>query len=495
MDSTRLCTRGNQGDTGHGLTALALAGCLLSVAAQAGCENRQVAVIFLKNRAPEATALGAYYKLNEPTYRSAGVRQNLDRFGIEAQLGTTGDLDVQVFSYANDIPCSLGSGNGTVRLPGEFRQNLNIDLSSSVSTCFGAKEPAGFPSQSMAVWAKAPNDIWLVGDGGKILRWNGDRYTTVPLPSSLASLPPDWTSVVGTSRGEILIAGTKGYVLRWTASSNTLEPLTVMPPAGVLIVGLNWRAMSVADPSVGDVWLAGSGGNVGYYNPGSGANVNAVGLSAYAGIGQPGTVISRDINGVSCVAATRPVGPLYDCWFVADQGTLLRYVPKQTMYNCASYAITPATTANLTGVWLGANATMDRFDLRVVGKGTTILRASTKLSDLIPYPFSGTSTPIAFDSYKQYLPASLASDFDAIGSGPDSFGSNSTTQVWVTGSNGTVLRWDDSAQSPGSTVPFTLINTRLQNRFERLSAMTNGVVTTGPGPVLFYAGTLFSPRT
>lgn len=484
MPNTHHRTRGLS--TGSSLTfpALSVAASLLSLATLSGCENRQVAVVFLKNRNEATTALGAYYKLNEPTYRSAGVRNNLDRFGIEAQLGTTGDLDVQVFSYANDIPCSLGSGGGIVRLPGEFRQNLTIDLSSTSTTCIGGKEPVDFPTKGMAVWAKSPTDIWFVGDQGKILRWNGERYTTVPLPASLAALPPDFTAVVGNSRGEVIIAGTKGYVLRWSPVTNTLEPLSVNPPAGVLIVGLNWRAAAIADPSLGDIWLAGSGGYVGYYNPGSGVKVDAVGLVCTNG--SVTTAFNRDINAVSCVATTRSVGPLYDCWFAADQGTLLRYFPTATTINCYNYPVSPAISTNLTGVWVGANSMAGRLDVRAVGSGTTIVRGTAPLDGKPP-------SPVTFDSYKSFLPASFTAEFTAIGSGPDSFGSNSTGQVWVTGTNGIVLRWDDTPQAPGSAIPFTLINTRLQSNFQRLSAMTNGVVATGPGPALFYAGTLFTP--
>lgn len=485
MHDARLRNRGNLWGSGRSLTALPIAGCLLSLTLGSGCENRQVAVISLKNRAPEATSIGAYYKLTEPTYRSAGVRGNLDRFGIEAQLGTMGDLDVQVFSYANDVPCSLGSGAGKVRLPGEFRQNLDIDLSTTVSTCSGGQEPADFPSKNMAVWAKAANDIWFAGDGGKILRWNGERYITVPLPASLQSLPPDWTSIVGTTRGEVLIAGNKGFVVRWRSDSTALESVAVTP-INTALTGLDWRAASTADPVTGDVWLMGTKGNVGLYTPAAGS-VSAYALNCYS-LTQPTMPFTRDLNAVSCVATTRSTGPYFDCWFTANQGTLVRLVDLGKTPNCFLYQITPAVTANLNGVWVGANSKDNRLDVRIVGSGTTILRGTAPLDAMIP-------APATFDSYKSYLPNGFSSDFLAIGSAPDATGINSTAQVWVTGTNGTVLRWDDTPQTPGSAIPFTLVNTRLTNTIERLSAFGSSVVASGPGHLVFYAGPLFVPRT
>ncbi len=484
MHHACLRNRGKLTRSGRGIAALSVAGCLVSLSTQSGCENRQVAVISLKNRAPEATAIGAYYKLSEPSYRSAGIRGNLDRFGIEASLGTMGDLDVQVFSYANDVPCSLGSGGGSVHLPGEFRQNLTIELTSTLSTCHGGQEPAGFPTKKMATWAKATNDIWFVGDGGKILRWNGERYVTVPLPVGIAGQPPDWTAIVGTSRGEVLIAGTNGYVLRYSYATNVLEQLAVSPMAGAMITGLNWRAISTADPSVGDVWLAGTGGIVGVYTPAGLAKVDAYALTCSLG-----ALFMRDLNSVSCVAASRTgLPPLYDCWFTADNGTLIRRnIQLQT--NCSIQPITPPISANLTGVWVGVNVPANRLDLRIVGTGTTILRGTVALDSAI--------TPLltSFSSYKPYLPGSFNADFLAIGSSPDSLGRNSTAQVWVTGNNGTVLRWDETPQDPSGFVPFTLINTRMVSTFERLTATSDGVITTGPGPALFYAGSLFAPRS
>lgn len=465
-------------------TALSLAGSLFSLSLLAGCENRQVAVIFPKGRSETATALGAYYKLNEPTFRSAGIRKNLDRFGIEAMLGTVGDLEVQVFSYANEVPCSLNSGSGTVRLPGEYRQNLTIDLATTTQTCAGAAEPVDFPKQNLAVWARAANDIWVVGDEGKILRWNGEVYSRVPLPANLTSFPPTWYTAVGTVRGEIIIAGSNGNVVRWNPNTSVLESLNVSPPTnGAPPVPLTWRSASASLPSQGDVYLAGTSGLIGYYNPAFGNFITPFYYDCL-------TVPYPDINDISCTAVTLTNGStLPDCWSVANSGLIMRATDSRvTGKTCA--IVPSSVTANLRGVWVGANAAASRLDVRVVGDrstptASTILRSTMTIGATPPLP-------TAFMSYAPYLPPGFVADLTAVGSAIDANG-NTTAQVWVSGRPGVVLRWDDSPLMPGSTIPFSLINTRLQSNFQRLSAMANGVVTTGPGPALFYAGSLFNP--
>lgn len=478
-------TRGRSTRTSQAITALSVSGSLLALSLLGACENRQVAVIFPKNRSETATALGAYYKLNEPTFRSAGIRKNLDRFGIEAQLGTVGDLEVQVFSYANEIPCSLNSGSGTVRLPGEYRQNLTIDLATTTQTCAGAAEPVDFPKQNLAVWARAANDIWVVGDEGKILRWNGEVYSRVPLPANLTNFPPTWYTVVGTVRGEVLIAGANGSVVRWNPVTSVLESLNVLPPSsGILPVPLTWRASSASLPSQGDVYLAGNAGWVGYYNPARGGFIVPF---YYDCLSAP----APDINDISCTAVTLTNGmTLPDCWSVANSGLIMRaldpaYAPFKT---CG--VVTSGVTANLRGVWVGANAAASRLDVRVVGDRSsatvsTILRSTMTIGATPPLP-------TAFMSYASYLPQGFVADLTAVGSAIGRDG-NTTDQVWVSGRPGVVLRWDDSPQMPGSVIPFSLINTRLQSNFQRLSAISGGVITTGPGPALFYAGTLFTP--
>lgn len=472
----------------RGGRALLSAGVLLWAAATVGCENRQVAVISLNHRAPASTGLGVYYRMTgEPTYKSAGVRGNLDRFGIEAQLGTQGDLEAQVFAYANDIPCSLSSGNGTVHLPGEYRQNLTIDMNSTTNTCVGGTEPAGFPTGKMAVWARAANDIWLAGDGGKILHWDGDRYTRMTLPGDLAKTPPTWNAITGTVRGDVFFVGTSGSVVRWTG--NVLEQLTVLPPSGVVLSNLSWRDIAVNQPTQGDLWLAGTGGVFGYYNVGQGASTVSSSLFECALVlNGPVTSFRQNVNGVSC--ALVPVGGVAtpDCWYAADAGNILRYsLPTGAgKPNCYLYPVS-GVTENLQGIWAGVNATLSALDVRVVGAKNTILRGTAALGPTIPYP--------AFQSYAGYLAPSFAanmSNFGGISSAPDTAGGNSSTVVWVAGSGGVVLRWDDTPQNPGAQIPFALMNTGSKANFERVSGLAGGAMAAGPGSALFYAGSLFT---
>ena len=75
---------------------------------------------------------------------------------------------------------------------------------------------------------------------------------------------PNWRTIVGTTRGEILIAGTNGNVVRWNPTSKVLESLNISPSRCGSYPPLTWRAASAGLPSQGDVYLAATGGLVGY---------------------------------------------------------------------------------------------------------------------------------------------------------------------------------------------------------------------------------------
>lgn len=437
------------------------------------CDPRQVVLVKLESRPQEASSMGVYFQHASTGWKSFSVPGDSDQFGIEFPVGIAGNFQVKAHMYANNVPCSIGSAAGVTSLAGKYRQDLTMSVARSTQSCrAGTEQPfADATTQGpLAVFAASEKDLWLVGRGGLILRWDGSRYTQVPLPASLSAFPPDWNTVVGTTRGEILIAGTKGTVLRFAPASGILEPLSIVPPPGVLLTSLRWNQASVSDPSLGDVWFAGTGGLVGYYNPGSGSFVSTIRL-----LESGGATVNVDINAVSCAITNRPNGKLYDCFFVGNGGTLLRY-KSGAGPNCVSLA--SGTTNDLTGVAIIANMSTMLYDVRVVGRGRTLLRGTAPLNDTLPVPM--------FTSYDKYLPQGLIVDFGAIQA-------DAKNGAWISGDKGSLLYWSYTPAIPGSEIPFTMKATQLIDNISGLSVVGDGVFMSGANNLISYTGPLFTP--
>lgn len=447
---------------------------LWSLLGASACDSRQVVLVKLESKSPETSSIGVYFRHGSMPWGSFGVPGSSDQFGIEFPIGVDGNLEIKAHTYANDVPCDLGSAAGVLSLAGKYRQDLTISASRSSQSCRGGTEQPFADAMTTGKWsvyAASAKDVWLVGERGLILRWDGSRYTRVPLPASLSTLPPTWNTVVGTTRGEILIAGTAGAVLRWTPTAGMLEPLTILSPVGVLLTSLRWNQASTSDPNSGDVWFAGTGGIVGYYNPAMGVLISAASLAESGG-----AAVNVDINAIACLSINRPNGRLFDCFFAANGGKLLRYAPANLPANCVSLAT--GTTNDLTGVAIVANMSTMIYDIRIVGKNRTILRGTAPLNGSPPVP--------TFNNYAAYLPPGFNNDFLAI-QADDKYG------AWVSGSKGALLYWNYTAAVPGSEIPFRLLNNQLTDNVSSLSVLGDGVFMSGANNLISYSGPLFTP--
>jgi hypothetical protein len=66
---------------------------------------------------------------------------------------------------------------------------------------------------AVGVYASTPNDVFMVGSGGTIARWDGAKWTTVKTSST-------WASITGTSANDVWIGGA-GIASHWDGSSWT----------------------------------------------------------------------------------------------------------------------------------------------------------------------------------------------------------------------------------------------------------------------------------
>ena len=95
-------------------------------------------------------------------------------------------------------------------------------LSSTRSTWIHNPSALGVPSLRVivrsqrlrAVWGTSSNDVFIAGDGGTILRYDGVRWSAQSVPTSR-----DLRAIWGRGPTEIYAAGDSGTVLRYDGTS------------------------------------------------------------------------------------------------------------------------------------------------------------------------------------------------------------------------------------------------------------------------------------
>ncbi|HTV17550.1 MAG TPA: hypothetical protein VMG12_02735, partial [Polyangiaceae bacterium] len=98
------------------------------------------------------------------------------------------------------------------------------------------------------VWGESPADVWVVGDGGVVLRGNADEGFRV-----IATDTDERLFTVHGAAGEVVMVGGSGNGLALEVEGDTLVPAT--PPGASLLQGVHVSTS-------GAVWAVGLGGNV-----------------------------------------------------------------------------------------------------------------------------------------------------------------------------------------------------------------------------------------
>lgn len=437
--------------------------CGAAMAAMA-CDQRNLAVISLDDLPSSATAITAYYRLDGGEWKSLLPQRALRQFGIELPKDRSATLETQVFAYDKQIPCIHGSAAGETQLDGRSIRELGLAVSASTDRCTTIAEPADFPQGKLAVWAGAANDIWIAGAGGKIVRWDGARYSTVPLPAELTAAPPDWNAIWGGSQS-VWIAGTKSTVVRF--SNGALSVVPILPPT---VRSTDWRAIAIADPDFGPLLFAGSNRVIGFTTP----DLPGIGQLDFscAGSNPPG-----DLTSVACGFS----GAAYRCYFVTDGGGIAA-LQSNSGGMAACRGISSPTTRALYDVYVGLNIPGQVFDIRIVGQGGTALRASAPINMTTDPNFTAASA-----NYAALIPATARVDLRQIdGTGLD--------DLWIVGQGGLLLRWPNSAigTPPPSFSPPS--PSGVSADLSSLSGFPNGLVFGGANKTLGYYGSLFTPH-
>jgi hypothetical protein len=269
--------------------------------------------------------------------------------------------------------------------------------------------PSGTQNPLLAVSGSGPNDVWFVGTLSTVLHYDG---TTLAPPSSVppsASLNDVWSSgpndvwAVGTAN-----TGTVDSIFHWNGTSWTGERTE--------------QGVSVWGGATNDVWFVlGDGVTLLHYDGSTftpttftgqrlavvrGGASNDVWVGGYGGRLQSWDGTSwtvRSSGYLGNVNAAWSVGP-EEWWGAAAGGTLVHWTN-------GTYALPAAvTTEDLFGLW-GSSAS----DLWAVGLGGTILH------------YDGTSWSVSLSATTETL--------DAVwGSGPN--------DVYAAGQAGTVIHYD-----------------------------------------------------
>lgn len=493
-----------------GATAASLCGLLLAGA----CDPRQVAVFSVKDP-PENSGLGVYYQLDGGPIKGAAVRQEdaggrVNQFGIDVPVDTTGKLTAYLFGYHSGSPCSSSKGVGDVTLSGKYKQDVSVAMMPTVAnSCVSLTEPVSFPNKP-ALWAMGPKEVWLAGDQGVVVRWDGTFYQTVPLASALVDKLNKkeltrWNAVFGWSSNDVWLAGDQGVIGHWDGTIISLIPLSNAMPQWMPFGAPDWRGLTGGSSVLKDVWFVGSNGHFGYVGQnGTSVDANKWNCADYAAV-NPVTpnirTYTENFNAISCTTT-----PAYDCWAVGDKGLVVEFyndtinIPKR--FNCIDYSmirdtttsnvLKPVTASNLNGVWNGQNVRRmpTAYEVRVAGQGGTIVRGvpgvtmTRNIATLLPTEDEDYSTAV-----KGIANVDLTSIF---GTGVDN--------LYVTGKNGTLLQWKINTKPMPMENVFTLIPTGINADFSSGSASTaQDIVIAGPAPVmggparLVYRGPLYMP--
>lgn len=421
-----------------------------------GCDSEQNIVVTVQGVPDGTVALGAYYSLDTRpgTEGAAGVTQRVDQFAFKLPADYRGTLTTSVFAYRDRLPCLAGSGSAMLNLSGGYRQEQTIALSPETGRgCVINKVPVTLPPTNIAPiasWGDAPDNIWLVGDKGIILHWDGRVFQRIALPPELAAAPPTWRAVTGAGRDYVWIAGDKGAVARWNGSQLTrvvtvndmnvpIEPSAPNLP--------NWLGVAIANPATDDVFFAGHNNLVGHYYKVGFTGVAALQLTDTYRAFPSGSKIPIGSNvafaDVSCISNN-------ECWFVgSDNGTkgfILQAYSFQSdgvyIYTDFSNNMAGNTLANnrLLGIWTTIAVT--NRELFIVGAGGTLLYSN---NSIVGVPLGNANFYPNFTVLCSGQGCPFPMNLHGIGGA-------TLTDLWVVGDLGTLLHWNGSIMSPANPI-------------------------------------------
>ncbi len=191
-----------------------------------------------------------------------------------------------------------------------------------------AAQTSGVTNALRGVWVSNATNVWAVGDGGTILKWNGTAWSAQTSGTTNAL-----RGVWGTSATSVWAVGDGGTILKWNGTAWSAQTSGTTNAL---------RGIWGADAS--NVWAVGDGGTILKWN---------------------GTAWSAQTSGVATALHSAWGNSATSVWAVGAGGAILKW--NGTVWS----AQTSGTTETLRSVW-GSSST----SLWVAGTAGTILRST-----------------------------------------------------------------------------------------------------------------------
>lgn len=273
--------------------------------------------------------------------------------------------------------------------------------------CVSGRCAPGVPVSQM--WGADANNIWVVGDGGSIEKWNG----TALVPQTSGTMQ-NLRAVWGLNASNVWAAGFAGTILKWDGSNWTSQ-----------MSGVASGLRGFWGTDANNVWVVGDSGVIRKWD---GMNW---GPQTSGTAEQLISVWGADANNI---------------WAVGATGTLLKF--DGTSWSSQ----TSGTTQRLTSVW-GANAS----NIWVVGAAGTILRgdgtnwvAQTSNTTLGLSTVAGTAANNIWaagsgGTILKWNGTAWTSQSSGTGRFLASIWIDNASSVWTTDGNGALINWNGTA--------------------------------------------------
>lgn len=366
-------------------------------------------------------------------------------FPVGTQVTLNSTVDSKVYGVSFDGLCKgAGSCSFMFNAPGTVRIGFGSRVCSKDNWCWYTPLPQG--NTLRAIWGRAADDIWAVGDLSTILHFDGGAWSGGG-PSGLTA--SDLYAVYGTSNSDVWAVGTNSGLIRYDGNS-----WKASPQSGAVPSGSPQSLRGIWGSAANDYWAVGSGGVILRFNG-----------TTWAEVTGSRSITTAQLNAIWGSAPD-------DIWAVGS-GVILRY-------NGTSWAVDTAASNLIPGNGWNSVSGTAKDRVIVTGNSGRILRyngttwsvdamsGSNGLSTI--YGVSATANgaiAVGYASVSGIGGIRLDNNAWQFTGAPGSYAvygvyASSLTDAWAIGDLGLLLRYDGQAwTAPAISAPntnYTLFN-------------------------------------